>query len=72
MNDLITCGIVHLETTDLVNLYREFKARQEKAVADSMPGQPVLFGALSDYMAGEISRRWMDEEERRQILQAAG
>jgi len=38
MNDLITCGIVHLETTDLVNLYRETKARQEKAVVDNIPG----------------------------------
>ncbi len=72
MNDLITCGVVHLGTKDLVNLYREFKARQQQAAADYIPGKPILFGALSDIMAAEIGRRYNDENEKRAILEAAG
>jgi hypothetical protein len=72
MNDLINCGIVHLETADLINLYQEFIKRQDQAAADQRPGKPVLFGALADIMASEIAFRYLDEEERREILQSAG
>ncbi len=71
MNDLISCGIRTLETADLVNLYRELKERQLKAAADYKPGLPLLFGALSDYMAAEVARRYIHEEEKEKILFAA-
>ncbi len=71
MNDLIGCGIKTLETVDLVNLYREFKERQLQATADYKPGLPVLFGAITDYLAAEIGRRYIHEEEKEIILAAA-
>jgi hypothetical protein len=72
MNNLIIYGIINLESAELVNLYSEFKQRQEKSATEKRPGQPVLFGALADCLGAEIGRRWISEEERRAILKAAG
>jgi hypothetical protein len=64
MNDLIIYGIMNLESAELVNLYSEFKQRQEKSATEKRPGQPVLFGALADCLGAEIGARYYRRQDK--------
>ncbi len=65
MNDIMNCGAVHLNTDDLIRLYSECKQWQCAALEENRPGIPIIFGALADVLAAEISRRYFDDEKAR-------
>ncbi len=73
MNDIMNCGAVHLNTDDLIKLFRECKKWQCAALEENRPGIPIIFGALADVLAAEITRRYFnDDQARHKILKAVG